>query len=161
MTFDDVSSILCYMINQTLSRKVFETLREQILTGTLKPDDRLLYINVAQELNVSLSPVKEALLYLAQEGLVTIIPRKGAFVRKIDLDDLIEYAYIRHALESLAVENVCSSEIPAADFARLRAINSSLTTAALENDIERCIRLDNEFHQGIVAMCRMGLTMKL
>ena len=157
MTFCLSSSILSLMINQTLSRKVFEILREQIVTGVLKPNDRLLYINVAQELDVSLSPVKEALLYLAQEGLVTIIPRKGAFVRQIDLNDLIEYAYIRHALESLAVDVICQDDHPAEEFAHLRAINEAIRVAVDQKDIKLCIRRDNEFHQGIISMCRMNM----
>lgn len=144
------------MINQTLSRKVFEILREKILTGALKPEDRLLYVNLAQELDVSLSPVKEALVYLEQEGLVTIIPRKGAFVRRFDVKDIMEYTWIRHALESLAVERVCAAGAPSVEFARLREINRELAAAVENGDLAYCMHLDNEFHTGIVTMCHMN-----
>lgn len=143
------------IINKTLSKQVLEILRERILTGTLKPEDRLLYVTVAEELQVSLSPVKEALVYLEQEGLVTLIPRKGAFVRKISDEDILEYSWIRLSLESLAVEWICKMEIPPEMFDRLCQVNSELALATAQKDQKRCVQLDNEFHQDIVAMSNM------
>lgn len=136
-------------------------MRERILTGVLKPDDRLLYVNVAEEFQVSLSPVKEALLYLAQEGLVTLIPRKGAFVRKISDEDIWEYSWIRLSLECLAAEWICKLEIPPEKFDRLYQINNNLSLAIIEKDDRHCVRLDNEFHQAMVSMSNMPRLIEL
>jgi DNA-binding GntR family transcriptional regulator len=138
------------MINVTLSEKVYEILRERIIAGILKPNDRLLYTAIAKELEVSLSPIKEALLHLEHEGLVTINPRKGAFVRQISNQDIMEYSWIRLALESLALEQVCIKGIQPEDKEVLYKLNEELAVAVAKKDIVKCMRLDNEFHGHIV-----------
>jgi DNA-binding GntR family transcriptional regulator len=138
------------MINVTLSEKVYEVLREQIVTGILKPNDRLLYAAIAKELQVSLSPVKEALLHLEHEGLVTINPRKGVFVRQLSSQDIMEYSWIRLALESLAVERVCNQGIQQQNKEELHRLNNELAIAIAEKDIARSLHLDNEFHTEII-----------
>lgn len=139
-------------INVTLSEKVFEIIREQILTGILKPGDRLLYVTVAENFQVSLSPVKEALLRLEQEGLVSITPRKGAFVNQISNQDIIEYSWIRLSLETLAMEKICEAGLPESDAARLTAINNELLESISSKNVKQCMHLDNEFHAHIVAI---------
>jgi DNA-binding GntR family transcriptional regulator len=138
------------MINATLSERVHEILRERIITGILKPYDRLLYAVIAEELQVSLSPVKEALLHLEHEGLVTINPRKGAFVRQISSQDITEYSWIRLALESLALEQVCNNGLRPEDKEALYGLNEELAASIDKKDIVRCMHLDNEFHAQIV-----------
>ena len=72
---------------------VFQTLRQAILRGELKPGERLMEIHLAQKLGVSRTPVREAIRKLELEGLVLMIPRKGAVVAEItisDLDDVLE-----------------------------------------------------------------------
>lgn len=143
------------MINVTLSEKVYEVLREQIVTGILKSNDRLLYAAIAKELQVSLSPVKEALLHLEHEGLVTINPRKGVFVRQLSSQDIMEYSRIRLALESLAVEQVCTKGIQQQNKEELHRLNSELAVAIAEKDIARSLHLDNEFHTEIIKTSRL------
>jgi DNA-binding GntR family transcriptional regulator len=143
------------MINVTLSEKVYDVLREQIVTGILKPNDRLLYAAIAKELQVSLSPVKEALLHLEHEGLVTINPRKGVFVRQLSSQDIMEYSWIRLALESLAVEQVCSMGIQRQNKEELHKLNDELAVAIAEKDIARSLHLDNEFHTEIIRASKL------
>lgn len=138
------------MTNITLGRKVYETLRDRILTGDLKPNDRLLYTTVAQELDVSLSPVKEALVYLEQDGLVTLIPRKGAFVRKISREDIVEYSWIRYALECLAIDRLCQAPLPPQAAPQLRHLNKELAGAIAAKDLARSLQADNAFHAALV-----------
>jgi DNA-binding GntR family transcriptional regulator len=138
------------MINVTLSEKVYDVLREQIVTGILKPNDRLLYAVIAKELQVSLSPVKEALLHLEHEGLVTINPRKGVFVRQLSSQDIMEYSWIRLALESLAVEQVCDKGIQQQNKKELHRLNDELAVAITKKDIAKSLHLDNEFHTEII-----------
>ena len=81
---------------------VFESLKDAILTQTLPPGKRLLENELAESLGVSRTPVREAIRRLEQEGLVAMIPRKGAYVSGISLKDIREVYEIRAALEMLA-----------------------------------------------------------
>ncbi len=86
---------------------VFKTLRQAILMGELSPGERLMEIKLADQLGVSRTPIREAMRKLELEGLVIMIPRKGAQVAnmsKKDLDDVLE---VRLALEDLAIELAC------------------------------------------------------
>lgn len=138
------------MLNNTLSERVFEHLKADILAGALKPGDRLLYEKIAEQLNVSLTPVKEALLMLEQEGLVKTVPRKGAYVAQLTHRDIVEYTQIRLALEGLAVEIACESKIDEDDLDTLRRINQELENATKEQDARECMKKDIQFHSALV-----------
>lgn len=81
---------------------VFETLRKAILEGVFPSGERLMEEDLAEELGVSRTPVREAIRRLEQEGFVVIIPRKGAYVSEISFKDVHEVFEIRAALEALA-----------------------------------------------------------
>src|SRR5258708_4781320 len=80
------------------------SLREAIVEGVLAPGSRLSEVQVAKQLNVSRTPMREAFAQLEREGLVTVVPRVGAFVRSVTLRDVEEIYTVRAALECLAVE---------------------------------------------------------
>ena len=86
---------------------VFNTLRQAILRGELKPGERLMEIQLANKLGVSRTPIREAIRKLELEGLVLMIPRKGAEVAEITEKSLRDVLEVRRALEELAVELVC------------------------------------------------------
>lgn len=86
---------------------VFNTLRQGILTGILKPGERLMEIHLAQKLGVSRTPIREAIRMLELEGLVTMVPRKGAIVAMISKQDLSDVLEVRKALDCLATELAC------------------------------------------------------
>ena len=88
---------------------VFNTLREGILYGLLPPGLRLMEIQLAKQLGVSRTPVREAIRMLELEGLVNTIPRKGAEVAEITEKDLHDVLEVRCSLEELAVELACKS----------------------------------------------------
>ena len=79
---------------------VFETLREAIINQTLKPGERLMEIQLAEEMGVSRTPVREAIRKLELEGLVVMVPRKGAYVAGISMKDIHEVYELRSALEA-------------------------------------------------------------
>ena len=81
---------------------VFNTLREAILRGELKPGERLMEIQLANQLGVSRTPIREAIRKLELEGLVLMIPRKGAEVAQITEKSLRDVLEVRRALENLA-----------------------------------------------------------
>lgn len=86
---------------------VFNTLRQGILTGELKAGERLMEIPLAEKLGVSRTPIREAIRMLELEGLVTMVPRKGAEVARISEKDLKDVLEVRKALESLATRLAC------------------------------------------------------
>lgn len=86
---------------------VFNTLRKGILTGELKPGERLMEIHLANRLGVSRTPIREAIRKLELEGLVTMIPRRGAEVANITEKNLKDVLEVRRALEGLAIELAC------------------------------------------------------
>ena len=89
---------------------VFNTLRQAILKGELKPGERLMEIALADKLGVSRTPIREALRKLEQEGLVFMIPRRGAQVADITEKDLNDVLEVRIALENLSVEKACKRD---------------------------------------------------
>jgi len=86
---------------------VFNTLRKAILTGELKPGERLMEIHLANRLGVSRTPIREAIRKLELEGLVTMIPRRGAEVANITEKNLKDVLEVRRALEGLGIELAC------------------------------------------------------
>lgn len=86
---------------------VFNTLRQAILIGELKPGERLMEIHLADRLGVSRTPIREAIRKLELEGLVVMIPRKGAQVAKITEKNLKDVLEVRRALDTLAVRLAC------------------------------------------------------
>ena len=86
---------------------VFQTLRQAILRGELKPGERLMEIQLANKLGVSRTPIREAIRKLELEGLVLVIPRRGAEVADITEKSLRDVLEVRKALEELAVNLAC------------------------------------------------------
>lgn len=86
---------------------VFNTLRQAILRGEFKPGERLMEIQLANKLGVSRTPIREAIRKLELEGLVIMIPRKGAEVADITEKSLRDVLEVRKALEELAVQLAC------------------------------------------------------
>jgi DNA-binding GntR family transcriptional regulator len=97
---------------------VVPALREAIVEGVLAPGSRLSEVQVAKQLNVSRTPMREAFAQLEREGLVTVLPRVGAYVRAVTLRDVEEIYTVRAALECLAVQ-LASERITALGSAQL------------------------------------------
>lgn len=124
---------------------VFESLREAIINGHLKPGERLMEIQLADEMGVSRTPVREAIRKLELEGFVVMIPRKGAYVAGISLKDIADVFEIRAALESLAAalaaERITEDELEALERSLVKV--SECTEA---NDLDSLIVVDTDFH---------------
>jgi DNA-binding GntR family transcriptional regulator len=124
---------------------VFESLREAIISGVLKPGERLMEIQLAEEMGVSRTPIREAIRKLELEGFVVMIPRKGAYVAGISLKDIADVFEIRAALEalaaSLAAERITEEELEQME--RLLVRKAELTEA---NDLDSIVEVDTDFH---------------
>ena len=125
---------------------VFNTLRQAILRGELKPGERLMEIQLAQRLGVSRTPVREAIRKLELEGLVLMIPRKGAEVAEITIKDLEDVLQVRAALEELAVRDACE-KITEEQLKELRRSNAAFKIALSGDDILASGQADMDFHE--------------
>ncbi len=132
---------------------VFKTLREAIITGDLKPGERLMEIKLADELGVSRTPVREAIRKLELEGLVIMTARKGAEVAPINEKDLKEVLEIRKSLESLACELACRN-VTDENIEEIKAINREIEEAVQRGDIETITHKDVIFHDMINSLSR-------
>lgn len=127
---------------------VFNTLRQAILRGELKPGERLMEIQLANKLGVSRTPIREAIRKLELEGLVLMIPRKGAEVAEITEKSLRDVLEVRRALEELAVELVCE-KITDEQIQDLKGAAEDFKASLKERDITRIAEADVKFHDVI------------
>ena len=127
---------------------VFQTLRQAILRGELKPGERLMEIHLAQQLGVSRTPVREAIRKLELEGLVLMIPRRGAVVAEITVSDLEDVLEVRMALEELAVKHACHSVTPG-QLAEIRRLAEEFKNTLSGDDVAACAQADMRFHDAI------------
>ena len=127
---------------------VFNTLRKAIITGYFQPGERLMELNLARRLGVSRTPVREAFRMLDREGLVEIIPRKGAQVSGITEKDLRDIAEIRTVLEEYAVGLTCR-RIDEEGFAALTQIHNHFIQIVEEGDEQKIALQDELFHDAL------------
>lgn len=132
-----------------LREVVFNTLRKAILTGQLKPGDRLMEVHLANRLGVSRTPIREAIHKLEQEGLVTMIPRRGAEVARITERSLQDVLEVRRALDALSVELACE-RITQEQIGRLADACEQFEKATHSKDTTAIAKADVAYHDIIV-----------
>ena len=132
---------------------VFNTLRQAILTGNLKPGERLMEIHLANRLGVSRTPIREAMRKLELEGLVTMIPRRGAEVARITEKSMNDVLEIRRALDILCVELACK-RINEEELEALEEACSNFEKAVETKDVRKIAQADVEFHDIIAQATR-------
>lgn len=129
---------------------VFNTLRQEILTGKMKPGERLMEIHLANKLGVSRTPIREAIRKLELEGLVIMIPRKGAEVAQISWKSLKDVLEVRRALDVLAIELACE-RMAAEQLEALYKACEGFEEATKTKDTRKIAEADVAFHDIIVA----------
>lgn len=132
---------------------VFNTLRQQILTGELKPGERLMEIHLANKLGVSRTPIREAIRKLELEGLVIMIPRRGAEVAQITWKNLKDVLEVRRALDVLAIELSCD-RITKEEQTELQEACKNFEEATKTADVRGIAEADVKFHDIIVKSTR-------
>lgn len=133
-----------------LRELVFEALREAIIQGRLHPGERLMEIQLAEELGVSRTPVREAIRKLELEGLVLMIPRKGAYVSQISMKDIADVFEIRRALEGLAAR-LAAERATDEEIERLERALVKISEVAEAEDLDGAVALDTDFHEELMA----------
>lgn len=139
-------------IKDSTSKKIYRLIREEIIDLNLAPGLSISEKEISQKFNVSRTPVREAFVRLAQEGLLKIYPRKGTFVSLIDLSSVEEACFMREYLE-IAVVRLACEKFGKENFIRLEA-NLKLQEIYVKNkDNKKIFETDQEFHKLIFHGC--------
>ena len=134
---------------RVLRDEIREQLIEQILNGTLAPGERIVEMRIAQQFGVSQAPVREALRDLDLLGFVASSPFRGAIVRQISTEELLQLYPIRAVLEGLAARHA-ASRIDPPTLKKIEGLLATMRTAAARGDNRRAVEADFAFHLTIV-----------
>lgn len=137
----------------TLGDNTYKDLKNLILSGKIKPGERLLYSDLVDKLGVSQTPIREAFTRLENDGYLVTIKRKGTFVREVSEKDIKEIFQIREMLEALAARLVCHNATEE-EIEELNSINTHFNIAANENDAAACTQEDLNLHEAILKLSR-------
>ena len=137
-------------VQKPLKDLVYLELKHKILTGEIVSQTRLMEIDLSEKMNVSRTPIREAIKRLADDGLVKVEPRRGAYVANISIKDMLDVFEVREDMEGF-VAKLAARRITDEGRAQLKAIAAEYE-AAIEkaDDKERIIELDEKFHNFIV-----------
>lgn len=131
-----------------LREVIFNTLREAIIVGELKPGERLMEVKLADKMGVSRTPVREAIRKLELEGLVEMLPRKGAHVADLSVKDIINVLEVRSTLDGLA-SSLSAARITDDEIKELKHVLAQFATHVEKDNLQGVIKKDVEFH-GII-----------
>jgi len=128
-----------------LAKMAYERLRDSILVGQLRGGEVYNEMSLAKELGISRTPVREALLELSAQDLVTFLPRKGVLIKHYNQRDVEEIFEIRRIIELAAIEKVAKA-LPAVDFSGIEKALSQQRRAARKKDYIVFLKADRKFH---------------
>jgi DNA-binding GntR family transcriptional regulator len=132
---------------------IFDTLREAIIVGELKPGERLMEVQLAQKMGVSRTPVREAIRKLELEGLVEMLPRKGAHIADLSVKDIMDVLEVRATLDGLA-SSLSASRITDEEIKELKHVQSQFVNYVEKENLQGSIKKDVEFHDIIYRSSR-------
>jgi len=139
--------------SKPLSEKIADVLRENIVSGNIQSGQKITENQVAKILNISRPPVREAFRILAGEGLITLIPRKGAFVSELSIREVREIYEMKAMMESFAAR-LAIPIIDKEEITKLDLILDLMKEKIEENSFEDIQKLNIEFHQKIIEMSK-------
>lgn len=135
--------------HRPLREIVYEELKREILVGEIAPGTRMMEIELADEMGVSRTPVREAIRKLEKEGLVTIEPRKGAYASDVSIKDMVDVLEVREDLEAMAAA-MAAQKVNEDEKKALIEATLEYKEAVESERTEDIIRCDEKFHQLIV-----------
>lgn len=136
-----------------LRELVCENIRQAIIDGTFSPGERLMEIQLADEMGVSRTPVREAIRKLELEGFVVMIPRRGTYVADISIKDINEIYEIRISLDVLAA-GLAAERITDEELATLNNYMVEISKYVPTMNMEKIVELDTAFHNVLYTASR-------
>ena len=137
---------------RSLTEEAADRIREEILAGGFRQGEHLVEAKIAQQLNISRGPVREAFKLLRAEGLLNEEPRRGTFVVSLTEADVREIYGLRAAIEGRAAGLLARSRDPEA-LRRLRGLADDIDRAVADGDPLAVSRADLAFHEGLCELC--------
>jgi DNA-binding GntR family transcriptional regulator len=138
---------------ETLPEKIRSSLEGAILQGKIKPGDRLIENELSHRLGISRGPIREAFRSMEKEGLIKMVPRKGAVVRSLSPEDLSETYEIISVLEGLAGRLFCERGTKG-DLARLKKLYQEMEAQVKNNNLSKYEELNRRFHDVFISGSR-------
>lgn len=136
-----------------LRELVCENIRQAIIDGTFSPGERLMEIQLADEMGVSRTPVREAIRKLELEGFVVMIPRRGTYVADISIKDITEIYEIRTCLDVLAA-GLAAERITSEELETLNGYLIDIGQHVANNDMNKIVEADTAFHDVLYTASR-------
>jgi DNA-binding GntR family transcriptional regulator len=137
---------------RNLREEITETLRAAVISGELRPGVVYSAPSLATQFGVSATPVREAMLDLAGEGLVDVVRNKGFRVTELSEKDLDELSELRALIEVPTVRRIAEAGVPPAVLAELRPLATEIEAAAARRDLIAHVAADMEFHLRLLAL---------
>lgn len=137
---------------QSLKQYVYQTLSQNIVRLNLKPGEKLVEAEISELLNISRTPIREALLDLAEKKLVNIVPRTGTFVSYIDIDIVKQFLYLRTVIECDLSRLACDILTPD-DIDQLHELIAIQTYYYKAKKPHKLLEYDIKFHSAIYRIC--------
>jgi DNA-binding GntR family transcriptional regulator len=139
---------------------IFDSLREAIIVGELKPGERLMEIQLADKMGVSRTPVREAIRKLELEGLVQMLPRRGAQVANLSVKDIMDVLEVRASLDALAT-SLAAERIKEDEIKNLLQTQAQFSSCVEKDNLQGAIKKDVEFHEIIYRASRNDKLMQI
>lgn len=124
---------------------VYDYISEAIQNGALKPSDKINELNIAKDLNISRTPIREALIQLAAEGFLEARPRRGFIVKQLTIKDAEEVYSVIGVLDALAIE-LSIENLNNDDLEKMEKITKNIDDAIKEKDFNKYYKLQFAFH---------------
>lgn len=137
------------VVRKSLHNELVETLREMIIEGAIATGRRIPELDLCEQLGISRTPLREALKVLANEGLVDLMPNRGAMVVELDVEDVEEIFPVIGVLESLAGELVCARASDS-DLAGLEKLHDEMAAHFAAEDMDAFLAASQAFHDAIL-----------
>lgn len=137
---------------QTLRERIVDFIKDSIVSGSLKPGERVPEQEIAANFGISRTPIREAFRQLESEGFITVTPRKGAVVSPITDKDVSEFYAIKSLLEGYGARTACP-KLTQKEMKRLESLNAQMEKAAAKNDVKAFFNLDSQFHDTFLIAC--------
>lgn len=139
--------------SKLMSEKIADVLRKNIISGNIKAGEKLNESRLSNALNISRPPIREAFRILATEGLITLVPRKGAFISELSIREVKEIYEMKSMMESfanrLAIPNLDEKEI-----SELDSILNLMEEKIKENNFKEVLSLNIEFHRKMIEVSK-------
>ncbi|MDH5395969.1 MAG: GntR family transcriptional regulator [Gammaproteobacteria bacterium] len=136
------------ILSQALYMQVADRLRDQIYQHELKPGDAIDEMALCERYGISRTPLREALKVLSSEGLIELIPRKGSFVRSMEIEELNELFPVMAVLEGLCAREAVENSTDR-DLKQLEQMHAKLEEHAAQGNIDGYYEQNFVFHQAI------------